>query len=459
MSPGFLSSFNRMNLKCSLILKQIGLMLRIPRIYYNYKIALAFFSLFFIANVAGAQTTETFETETVGATSFSNNGKTFTITNTPSAETFDIEPFTNGGWNGSSTDNQFIDNSGSGAAGNMTGDGTSFTLATSDASDFSIKSLYLFVTTRALSFSHGGTVTIAGRENGVLKFTIVKSSGFASSLATNNGFTFIDFSTEGGSNNSNTPIDELIISSSGNADYLALDAFTWDLAVAPSTATVAATAFIEGAYNGTNLNTTLNTSIPTAQPYSTNGHVGAETVGSIPANAVDWVLVELREASSAAAALSSTRVGSAAGFLMNDGTIKATDGTSNLTVSLSGNSGADFYVVIYHRNHLPIMSANAISESSSVYTIDFTSASANTHQGTTGLASLSGGKFAMIAGDANGDGSVNATDITLWKVENGDAFSYSITSSDFNLDGEINAIDLNDFQKKNESKSSQVPNS
>ncbi len=224
----------------------------------------------------------------------------------------------------------------------------------------------------------------------------------------------------------------------------------------PNMAVVAATVFLEGAYNGIDLSKGINGNIPIVQPYSINGHTGG-IAGSIPANAVDWVLVELREAASAAAALSSTKVGSAAGFLMNDGTIKATDGTSDLTVSLSGNTGSDFFVVIYHRNHLPVISANAISESSSAYTIDFTSVSANTYQGTAGLASLSGAKFGMLAGDADGDGDVDATDLTTWRNQNGITFNYNSSNGDFNLDGVINAVDRNDFHQKNSSKTSQVP--
>ncbi|MCE7993647.1 MAG: hypothetical protein HEP71_16805 [Roseivirga sp.] len=229
-------------------------------------------------------------------------------------------------------------------------------------------------------------------------------------------------------------------------------------ASAPTSATLAATAFIEGAYNGTDLNTTLNASIPTTQPYSFNGHAAGETAGAIPANAVDWVLVELREAASAAAALSATKVGSAAGFLMNDGTIKATDGTSDLTVALSGNTGSEFFVVVYHRNHLAIMSANAIADSGGTYNVDFTTLSSTTYQTTTALTTLSTGKFAMPAGDADGDGDVDATDLSTWRGQNGKAFSYNTTNGDFNLDGEINAVDRNDFQQKNNSKSTQVPN-
>jgi hypothetical protein len=226
-----------------------------------------------------------------------------------------------------------------------------------------------------------------------------------------------------------------------------------------NTATISAKVFLEGSYNGSVLNTGINGNIPLTQPYSINGHSGG-SAGSIPASAVDWVLMELREAGSAAAALNNTKVGSAAGFLMSDGTIKATDGVSNLTINLSGNSGASFYIVIYHRNHLPIMSANAISESGGTYTIDFTSNSANTYQTTTALVSLSGGKFGMPAGDIDQDGDIDATDLSTWRTNNGAAFSYSGSGlADFNLDGVINAVDRNDFYRKNTSKVRQVPSS
>ncbi|MCE7993643.1 MAG: hypothetical protein HEP71_16785 [Roseivirga sp.] len=235
----------------------------------------------------------------------------------------------------------------------------------------------------------------------------------------------------------------------------------------PTSATVAATIILEGAWNGTNaMNTILEDEnlVSASAPYNgINGHVGSESVASaaaVPDGVVDWVLVELREAGSAAAANNASRVGSAAGFLMSDGSIKATDGTSNLTVSLSGNTGADFFVVVYHRNHLPVMSANAISESGGTYSIDFTSSSANTYQTTNALVSLSGSKFGMPAGDTDSDGSIDGDDLGTWQTNNGAVFNYSSSGvADFNLDGEINAVDRNDFHQKNTSKTRQVPNS
>ncbi|GAB5526528.1 MAG: hypothetical protein Roseis2KO_44000 [Roseivirga sp.] len=223
-----------------------------------------------------------------------------------------------------------------------------------------------------------------------------------------------------------------------------------------TSATMDLTVYLEGAYNGTNLNTAINSSIPLSQPYTHNGHSGG-TASTIPAGAVDWVLVELREAASAVTALASTKVGSAAGFLMSDGSIKAVDGTSNLSISLTGNNGASFYVVIYHRNHLPIMSAAPVSNVSNLYSVDFTTVATNTYLGATALTTLTGAKLGMIAGDVDGDGDVDATDLTTWRTQNGAAFVYNTTNGDLNLDGAINAIDRNAFQQKNDTKTSQVP--
>ncbi|MFY0591813.1 hypothetical protein [Roseivirga sp.] len=235
--------------------------------------------------------------------------------------------------------------------------------------------------------------------------------------------------------------------------------------LAPSSLQVAATVFLEGAWNGTAaMHTTLEDAdlVSASAPYNgTNSHAGSESVASaasVPDGAVDWVLVELREAGSAATATNATRKGTTAGFLMSDGTIKATDGLSNLTINLSGNTGTDYYVVIYHRNHLPIMSANAIAGSSGTLTIDFTTNSANTYQTTTALVSLAGSKFGMPAGDSNGDGSINTTDLGTWRTNNGAVYSYSGNGvSDFNLDGVINAVDRNGFHQKNTAKTRQVP--
>ena len=54
---------------------------------------------------------------------------------------------------------------------------------------------------------------------------------------------------------------------------------------------------------------------------------------SIPANMVDWILVDLRDATSAENAGSATRIARKAGIMLTDGSIVGTDGSSPLFFS------------------------------------------------------------------------------------------------------------------------------
>lgn len=196
----------------------------------NY-LSFLFMVFIFGTNYIVAQSTEDFESESTGATSFTDNGQNFTITNGTGETTYDIEFFSSGGWNGTGVDNQFIDNS---SGSPTTGNGSSFSITTTDGTDITVKSFYLFVSNRSITGpGTPTTITIEGRKDGGNEFTITKSTGIVdgSAFTPNNGFTFINFATEGGTDNSNKNIDEIIISSTGNADYLAMDAFTWDAEV------------------------------------------------------------------------------------------------------------------------------------------------------------------------------------------------------------------------------------
>lgn len=233
----------------------------------------------------------------------------------------------------------------------------------------------------------------------------------------------------------------------------------------PSSVKVAAKVILEGAWNNVSaMNTILKEGdlVSKDAPYNgVNSHAGSESVineAAVPDGAVDWVLVELREAANADAATNLTRKGSAAGFLMNTGEIKATNGVDDLTVTLSNNAGTDYFVVIYHRNHLPIMSASAVPGGSGTLTIDFRENSNNTHKTTDALVSLVGSKFGMPAGDIDQDGDIDAADLSTWRSNNGVAFSYAVSGkADFNLDGVINAVDRNEFHQKNLTKIRRVP--
>lgn len=107
---------------------------------------------------------------------------------------------------------------------------------------------------------------------------------------------------------------------------------------------------LEGPYNEIDIMTTsLNASIPFNSPYSEN----PITAVSIPSNAVDWVLVELRDKND-----NSKVLGSKSAFLLQDKTIRDIDGISPLSFSLPAD---DYFIVIKHRNHLPVMSAEPVS--------------------------------------------------------------------------------------------------
>jgi len=211
--------------------------------------------------------------------------------------------------------------------------------------------------------------------------------------------------------------------------------------------------FLEGPYqaDGDTMATALLNDgvIPLSHPFSGSpwNYTGDESVSSIPADVVDWVLVGLRTGTDAA-----TQVARRAGFIKKDGTIVDLDGSSQL--HFSGVDVGSYYVVIYHRNHLAVMSANAVSLSDGTSTLyDFTSGSSQFYND--GGTEIETGVFGMYSGDANSDGQVlNDDKNDYWKTQVGEA---GYKSSDFNLDGQVLNDDKNDVWKNNVGNGTQVP--
>ncbi len=211
------------------------------------------------------------------------------------------------------------------------------------------------------------------------------------------------------------------------------------------------TAFLRGAWNGTNMNTSLNAAgiLPLSQPYNTTpfNYAGTESVASIPnSNIVDWVLVELRKPASGLPqdATSATIIGRKAGFLLNDGTVVDLDGTTPLSFDIS-KQGASF-ITIRHRNHLGVLSNSIPSNSAGTFANDY-SLLANSYK-PAGAPSdpvelLSGGsKYGLWGGDANKNGVVNVTDVNTIKIAiSGSSSGYLFT--DINLSNSINVTDVN----------------
>lgn len=214
---------------------------------------------------------------------------------------------------------------------------------------------------------------------------------------------------------------------------------------------------LEGPFNGLEMNTDLNNNglIPLAQPYNVMpwNYTGTETVAAIPnPEVVDWILVELRDAASAPSATVTTVIERQAAFILKDGSVVGTDGFSNLVFNNSIVN--QLFIVVWHRNHLGIMSTISPAESGGIYSYDFSSGSTQAY-GTESQISLSGGKYGMFAGDANADGVISDSDGTdFWYSETGQS---GYLGSDVNLNSQSNNKDKNDFWYINYSESSKVP--
>ncbi len=222
---------------------------------------------------------------------------------------------------------------------------------------------------------------------------------------------------------------------------------------------------LAGPYNGTDMNTDLNTLglIPLNQPFnSVTGadwyYNGTESVSSIPANVVDWVLVQIRDAIDATNAGSGTVVAEQAAFLLNDGSVVDLDGTSNLSFpGITYTSG--LYPVVWHRNHLGVISANRMTKSGGVYTYDFTAAGSAYSNSNAGETDLGSGVYGLWGGDGNGSGWVwqNGEDISWWKTEAGMRDQYFDT--DYNMNGQVDNTDKDDIWFPGNGMHSQIPGS
>ncbi|QIY91147.1 T9SS type A sorting domain-containing protein [Chryseobacterium gallinarum] len=167
----------------------------------------------------GQTSTEQFETESHGSTSFTDNGVIFNIISHVSV--FDIQGnYPGTGWNGTANDNRYIDNS------NDAQFPPSFSIKTT-SNLFKVNRFWMYLSALNLDLNVAGTLTVTGKLSGITKFTQTKTTGFATSLGTTNGYTLIDLTNLNGQNYSNIVIDELQITANGAFRYVGLDAFSW----------------------------------------------------------------------------------------------------------------------------------------------------------------------------------------------------------------------------------------
>ena len=174
---------------------------------------------------------------------------------------------------------------------------------------------------------------------------------------------------------------------------------------------------LEGPYNNTTgqMSDALRTAgiVPTTEPYTALGYVqvgGGGAESTTPAvlattgnNAiVDWVAVELRDATTPTTVLATRSA-----LIQRDGDIVATDGVSPLTFT---NAPGTYHVALRHRNHLGVMTGNATALGLSTTPLDLATASTATF-GTAARKSITGAFPAELlwAGDVTFNGQIKYT--------------------------------------------------
>ncbi len=162
--------------------------------------------------------------------------------------------------------------------------------------------------------------------------------------------------------------------------------------------------FLQGAYDPDidQMDTQINPDIPLYQPYIYPpwNYPGAEHRNTIPANMTDWVMVELRSGPTGPA------VDRSAGILMDNGIIMDTS-MSNYIRFNNITAMSSYYVVVYHRNHLPVMSKNPVPIPNTNL-FDFSDTLNYPSYGYAKYAQieLEPAVYGLITGDVNNDGKV-----------------------------------------------------
>jgi len=219
-------------------------------------------------------------------------------------------------------------------------------------------------------------------------------------------------------------------------------------------------AFMEGPFNGTDMDTTLNNNgyLPLSQPFNQPpwNYTGTESVSSIPASdIVDWVLIELRKTTGVpSTATEKTMFDRKAAFLLKDGTIVDDDGTTGprFSIILNTTKGSDkIHAVVYSPGHVEERTATEMTTSkSNTYAYDFTTGGSQAYGGSDAHKELATGVWGMISGDGDGDGQVDNDDKNnVWLPQNGSTGYYF---GDFNRDGTVDSTDLDDYWKPNAGK-------
>ena len=215
--------------------------------------------------------------------------------------------------------------------------------------------------------------------------------------------------------------------------------------------------FLEGPFNGTTMETDIYTVLPLSQPYNIPpwNYSGTENVLTMPdPDIVDWIIVQLRDATSVDQATNATIISQQAAFIKSNGQLIDTSG--NPIINFPGISVSEsLFVAVFQRNHIAVISGVAITENAGIYTYDFSSGENQARGGNDGHKEIAVGVWGMRSGDADANGLVEQDDKdTIWLYEAG---SKGYLQGDFNLDINIDNTDKNEKWLPNLDKGTYVP--
>lgn len=155
--------------------------------------------------------------------------------------------------------------------------------------------------------------------------------------------------------------------------------------------------FLQGAYEtGGIMRKDLSANIPLSQPFNIDpwNYSGSESVAAIDASVVDWVLIELRSDEN-------TLTEQKAALLLDNGQITQYNNISHGVHFDSTPDGSSFYIVVHHRNHMPVMTA--VSTVFDGTLVDFTDET-NCYGTSNAEIELETDIYGMIAGDLTANG-------------------------------------------------------
>ncbi len=190
--------------------------------------------------------------------------------------------------------------------------------------------------------------------------------------------------------------------------------------------------FLQGPYVNNSMLDELNKEnfIPLYQPYSEKpwNYGGKEHVDKIPQDVVDWILVELTNDTNRSKVISRR-----AAFLGVDGKVISLDGKSPLIFENIDEKNC--YLIIHHRNHLPVMSRNPININT---TIDYDFTLSKEQAFGNALIDLGNGVFGMISGDSDSNGEIDNQD---FKEIASNLLKIGYENADLDMNGVVNILD------------------